>query len=77
MAVTGATPAERPEAREAQRRKKRIAFHFARIRSSRNGRERLENACAYARAVGDDLPDDARTALARAIVALADERNQP
>lgn len=74
--IRGKTPEARKEARLKLRNERRVAFHAARIRAARNGRERLEAALNYAFAVGAHLDDHGRTKLARKICALSDEVNQ-
>lgn len=77
MVVKGATKAERDAARAQRTTRRRVAFYAKRIRESRNGREQLQHATDFAKAVGGALDDAGRRELARLITALADERNQP
>jgi hypothetical protein len=76
MGVTGPTKAERDAARQQVRRERRITFYRNRIRDARSSRERLAQACDFAKAVGDDLDDTGRDQLAGLIAKLADERNR-
>lgn len=70
--VRGKTLTERQETRRERTRKNRLAFFIAEIRNAATGRQRLQQACAYAKAVADDLPEDARTALAERIAKAAE-----
>ncbi len=74
-AVRGTTAEERAEARRLRRGWRRLDYFTRQIRDATTGRQRLQQACAYAKAVGDELDDQGRTNLAREIAELADRRN--
>lgn len=76
MAVRGATAEERRQARTERTRKNRLQFFVDAIRDAATGRQRLQQACQFAKAVGDDLDDAARTEMAREIAEIADRRNR-
>ena len=46
------------------------------IRGATTGRQRLQQACQFAKAVGDDRDDHDRTAMAREIAEIADRWNR-
>ena len=74
--VRGKTFEERQAARRERTRKNRLAHFVDAIRDAKTGRQRLQQACQFAKAVGDDLDDEARTAMAREIAEVADRRNR-
>jgi hypothetical protein len=76
MAVRGSTPEARREARGAQRAQRRLDHFIHEIRGATTGRQRLQQACQFAKAVANDLDDDARTDMAREIAEIADRRNR-
>ena len=76
MAVRGATAEERVQARKQRTRRNRLQFFVDAIRDATTGRQRLQQACQFAKAVGDDLDDRARTEMAREIAEIADRRNR-
>jgi hypothetical protein len=73
----GKTFEEREAARRERTRRNRLDHFIGAIRDARTGRQRLQQACQFAKAVGDDLDDPARTAMAREIAEIADRRNRP
>lgn len=73
--VRGGSAAERAAARRLVRGQRRLAFFTAKIRDAVDGRERLQQACAYVKAVGAELDERGKTALARAVAEVADRRN--
>lgn len=74
--VRGTTFEEREVARQQRTRKNRLDHFVDAIRGAKTGRQRLQQACQFAKAVGDDLDDQARTAMAREIAEIADRRNR-
>lgn len=74
-AVRGTTPEERAAARQLRRGQRRLKFFTEEIRKAANGRQRLQQACQYAKAVGDELDEPGRNELAQEIAELADRRN--
>lgn len=72
MAPRGKTAPERQAARVDRTRTNRLTFFIGEIRKAQTGRQRLQQACAYAKAVCDDLPEDARTRLAKAVAEAAE-----
>lgn len=74
-AVRGTTTEERADARRLRRGQRRFEFFATEIRNAVNGRQRLAQACQYVKAVGDELDEDGRNALAKAVAELADRRN--
>lgn len=77
VAVRGSTVEERRTARRELTRTRRLAYFVKEIRNARNGREQLVHACRFAQAVGDDMDDERRRGLAKAIAELVDERSKP
>lgn len=76
MAIRGTTPAERQAARIERTKKKRLEFFIGKIREAATGRQRLQQACQFAKAVADDLPEDARTTLAYLIATAAENADK-
>lgn len=74
-AVRGTTTEERAEARRLRRGQRRFEFFANAIRTAVNGRQRVQQACQYAKAVGDELDEDGRNAFAKELAELADRRN--
>lgn len=74
-AVRGTTTEERAAARRLRRGQRRLAFFANEIKNAANGHQRLQQACQYAKAVGDELDEHGRNKLARAIAELADRGN--
>ncbi|GGN39334.1 hypothetical protein GCM10010109_67140 [Actinoplanes campanulatus] len=74
-AVRGTTAEERSAARRTRRGQRRLAFFTEEIRKAANGRQRLQQACQFAKAVGDELDEHGRNELAKAIAEIADRRN--
>ncbi|MEU4558484.1 hypothetical protein AB0F72_08840 [Actinoplanes sp. NPDC023936] len=72
MAVRGTTFEQRRATRAQRTRQNRLVFFTAEIRKAQTGRQRLQQACQYAKAVCDDLPEDARTRLALTIAQAAE-----
>jgi hypothetical protein len=52
-----------------------LAFFTDKIRTAVNGRQRLQQACYYVQAVGDEIDEQGRNDLARAVAEMADRRN--
>lgn len=77
MAVRGATPELRAQARRKMRVQRRNAFFTDLIIQAVTARQKLARAVDYAKAVGDDLDDAGRLELAKAITKLVDERSKP
>jgi len=77
MVVRGDTPAERATERIRNTHARRQEFYVKRIgEEAQTPRQRLNFACDFAKAVGDDLDDAARNKLAHAIALLAEEANR-
>lgn len=76
MAVRGQTAEERQAARAARTAHNRLQYFIDAIRDATTGRQRLQQACQFVKAVGDDLDDTARTEMAREIAEIADRRNR-
>lgn len=76
MAVRGTTFEEREAARQIRTRQRRLRHFVDAIRDAQTGRQRLQQACQFAKAVGDDADDAARTEMAREIAEIADRRNR-
>ncbi len=74
-AVRGTTAEDRAAARQLVRGQRRLKFFTEEIRKAANGRERLQQACQFAKAVGDELDEHGRNELARAVAEIADRRN--
>lgn len=75
MSVRGTTAEERQAARAGRTAARRLRFFVDEIKAARTGRQRLQQACQFAKAVGDDLDDEGRTLMAREIAEIADRRN--
>lgn len=75
-AVRGDTREQRATARQKVRRERRVAFYRGLIAKAPSSRERLAQACDFAKSVGSDLDDAGRDELAGLIAKLADERNR-
>ncbi len=73
--MTEKTPEERRAAKRAATRKNREAYFFKEVRDARNGRERVQHVCRFAKAVGDDLDDERRTELARELAEVVTRWN--
>ena len=67
MGVGGKTKEVRDAKRLERTRQRRVAFFLKRMQEARNGRVQLQEACYFAQAVGDELPDDDRRRLAAAV----------
>ena len=76
VAIRGATFEERRRARAERTRQNRLEFFLDAIKQAKTGRQRLQQACQFVKAVADDLSDEARTAFAREIAELAERRNR-
>ncbi len=74
-AVRGSTAEERSAARRLVRGQRRLVFFTKEIKNAANGRQRLQQACQFAKAVGDELDEAGRNELARAVAEIADRRN--
>lgn len=75
VSVRGTTAEQRVAARRLVRGQRRLAFFTEEIKKAVNGRQRLQQACQFAKAVGDELDEHSRNALAKEIAELADRRN--
>lgn len=76
MVVRDPAAEERAVKKRKKTAKRRADYFTQAVLNARNGREQLQHACQYARAVGDDADEAIRRELAAGIAALADERNR-
>jgi hypothetical protein len=74
--VRGATPEQREQARTEIRAQRRDTFYRNLIAKAKTPRQKLAIATDYAKAVGDELDDNGRLDLARAITKATDERSK-
>lgn len=77
MAGKTLTAEERAERRRNRTRQRRTATYVELMSQPQSPTVRLAHACAYLRAVADDLDDDAVAALTADVVRLAEKGNQP
>ena len=75
MSARNATPELREASRRLRRGQRRLTFFAAKIRDAADGRRRLQEACAYVKAVGDELDERGKNELAKAVAEVADGRN--
>lgn len=70
--MRGKTYAEREKARTEKRWLSRDGFYRDEIAKAQTPRQKLAKVTDYAKAVGDELPDDGRLALAHQIAKIVD-----
>lgn len=75
MVVRGKTAQERKEARDKVRATRRNTFYRDLLAKAATGRQKLAIATDYAKAIGDELDEQGRLALAHAITKATDERS--
>ncbi len=75
-AVKGATAEERAAARKVRTSQRRLTHFIDAIKEAKTGRQRLQQACQFAKAVGDDLDEQGRIEMAREVAEIADRRNR-